>query len=164
MHHHINSEMLAKLNLKKGSSWVYKDSLSGEVRTFYATNYIGWASRDESDDYYETITTTIEADTSHGVMYHDYLEFQLRGNIVSMSSFYRRFTGPGSGEVQGPFTNVVGPMVVRAHTFDEVVPRLTIDSNNYFYIAGGVGIIKMKVSDSAGTAHIWELSSWNIVK
>ncbi len=166
VHYHVDEDLLSTLNFKKGSSWVYKDSLTGEVRTFYATHYIAWESRrqDYDVDYDDVIATTIEADTTHGFQYHDFMELDISGDKVGVKYFYYRYKGPGHDVEEDASNRLSNTMVVRAHTFEKVSRRLDLDSNNYAYVAKNIGIIKMDLTDVAGTRHVWELSSWNIVK
>ncbi|MBA3829736.1 MAG: hypothetical protein H0X33_12420 [Taibaiella sp.] len=181
----INSDLAAAFDFNKGSYWIYKDSLTGQIDSFYEfrRDYFSLTHGDYLNDHETMYVLQSNAAHTDSIEWHFYLAQDIYG-----IAWYNKF-GEFSPLFQYPYklgggkasyainivTNIYPSYTVNNQIFSNVVlvndsinnTPYPIDSywNDWFYITANVGIIKMRLFHPYYSINrVWELQSWHIVK
>jgi hypothetical protein len=83
----IDTDIQANFNYKPGTYWIYQDSLSGQVDSFYVTDNGGLRSTDENGVYLDAIGIIIKQKNISSIPGDDTIEWELglMSNYISLS-------------------------------------------------------------------------------
>ncbi|MBA3829380.1 MAG: hypothetical protein H0X33_10625 [Taibaiella sp.] len=185
-HQGINSDLAAAFDFNKGSYWIYRDSLTGQIDSFYEFQR-DFVTQLSANKQYSTDQITMHVLQSNAT-HTDYIEwhfllgedeygitwFNKYGEFTPLFKYPYQLGGRVYSMSQNIVTNVYPSYTVNSQIFNNVVlvndslngpPPQTSYWNDWFYIAANVGIIKMKLYHPYDSINrVWELQSWHIVK
>ncbi|MCF8449733.1 MAG: hypothetical protein K9G49_07675 [Taibaiella sp.] len=157
----ISSELKKRFTFKKGSYWIYKDSITGRYDTFTVTafsNAIG-----NEPNYIESQVSSIRSSRSDSFSFN-----------VNLTGSYLRIlfqTFNIASGVSYPYQKqykIYEKYHIDGSDFDSVVERYFAssdggwDSRSSCFIKTDIGFVKMRfVTDSIN--NIWELKEWKIL-
>jgi len=181
----INPDLLKYFSYKPGTYWVYKDSIAGEIDSFYVTDNTKSSSTGPPNidginiSIHQVKEDGLGLDSTVWVMilaenFVSYLSRGLPGNVDR--DYSGLFSYPFQVEVIGSesinfkeavVTNISLTLTVASTSFNNVAETHYYGYNydDWSYINTDVGIIKMRWSDTANINNkVWELQRWNIVR
>jgi len=190
----IDADIVANFGYKVGSYWIYKDSLSGQIDSFYVYRY-GRAVLNNSGTLLDNIGIYIGQQKISGPGATDTIDwaFGLWSNYISLSWTLTRFgqiadqigftvfisypfslghpNGYYGGISGGNVTEILPKYVLNGNSYDSVaVLNYNGNVNGYpindtYYINTKIGVVKMSLNHVNGSVlRVWELQRWNIVK
>jgi len=181
----INPDLLKYFSYKPGTYWVYKDSIAGEVDSFYVTDntkstytgppnidvvYVGIHQMNENglgDDSTKWVMNLSENSLSYSVRAQPVMG---DCDYSPLFSFPFQITTLGSESTnfkEGAITNVFPTLSVASANFNNVaqIHYYGYNLDDWYYINTDVGIVKMRWSDTSNINNkVWELQRWNIVR
>jgi hypothetical protein len=172
-HTPINADMKRYFSFKKGTYWIYKDSLSGEMDSFIVlTNTYttiatsnGEIEDEEIDDISVYTNGVFNSISCSWVLINN-----LVGYIISIDQtglnyqlfiypFQQGYTSPTTGYT---ITNVFATYYLDGNTFNTVAQIYQNGYSDLFYISIDAGIIKMKFNHTP-LQKTWELQRYKIL-
>jgi len=180
----VDADLKAAFSYLPGTYWIYRDSISGHVDSFFVTQDTHNNYNYNSQYTFDQITVRITAYNVASFADSDTWEISLYQSTIAIDydiDLYSKNTdGIDYYPLTYPFTDgeyigstgtnvntlsILGNYVVDGKTFNNVAQVNYVDgTNDYFYISSDVGIIKMRLYDNVDSVHVWELERWNIVK
>ena len=190
----IDADIVANFGYKVGSYWIYKDSLSGQVDSFYVYQY-GGGVLDNNGTLIDDIGVYIGQQKISGAGTTDTIEWALglRSNYISLRWTLTRFgqtvdriafpifisypfslghpSDNRGGISGGNVTEILPTYLLNGNSYDSVaVLTYSGNVNGYpindtYYINAKIGVVKMSLNHVNGSVlRVWELQRWNIVK
>ena len=190
----VNDSLKAAFNFQPGTYWIYRDSISGEVDSFYVqTNY---TNNNNNVSYtYDVIRIHIVAYYNSPSSYADW-DYYYAGNEIDMdyggSNMQTCYYAPF---INYPFQNsitlfrysssyfvtdsalvkkIYSTYTVNGNAFTDVAEvnhsldtsgTGLLDYNDVFYMCPAVGMIKMRLNHPKDSINrVWEILRWGIVK
>ncbi len=171
-HTPVSKELKSDFNFKVGSYWVYKDSLSGRIDSFFVVSNVdtsiitSYGGHDYPKKSYESIRISVlEYNVNHFPnAVTSYWNYTFEGFDVLLSPYHYFFQYPGKdsfsianmgvpGYDTGKLNNVFPDYHIYTSSFATVAvinhhfaaSKTTYRYNDLFYISPGIGIIKMSL-------------------
>ena len=187
----INAELKAAFNYKPGTYWIYKDSVSGMVDSFYVGSNVLTVGESPIDylDILIAEENIFPGSPNSKKYYWEYIYqsdvinvvFSFLGNISPIRydnfinyPFQQTIHGLSQGYEGDPDTSFVNLLSAYTHngiTYNNVaqirhyVTAPIVAYNDLFYLSADVGFIKMNLKHPLDTLYrVWELQRYNIVK
>ncbi len=158
-HYPVNAELKAAFNYKPGTYWIYRDSISGEVDSFFVTRYDSSFHQEPEKDYsYDVITIRVavlniepKVDTEQKYFEYAYVQnaisayYRYKDTIWKVVEYVPLINYPyekaltasvGLGNVYsinetGSLTNTFPTYIVTGKTFNNVAEVNHISEINY---------------------------------
>jgi hypothetical protein len=190
----IDADVVANFSYKVGSYWIYKDSLSGQVDSFYVYRY-GGAALNNSGTLLDNVGIYIGQQKISGPGTTDTIDWAwgLWSNYISLSWTLTRFgqiadqigftvfisypfslghpNGFYGGISGGNVTEILPKYLLNGNSYDSVaVLNYNGNVNGYpindtYFINAKIGIVKMSLNHTNGSLlRVWELQRSNIVR
>ena len=181
----VDSAFKANFNYQPGSYWIYRDSLSGRVDSFYVTQNMTAYVTPKWTESINIQVSEKNTDGSHPADSGAWV-YTLEGTDAALNYFdssnelvfaYNPFFiyPPGTAFLYDDqvsdtpvILNTMGSYTVNGNTYSNVTDiehRATGYPANYFFINDSAGIIKMELSTSSGAlSHVWELQRYHIIR
>jgi len=177
-HRIIDADLKGAFDFQPGTYWIFKDSLTGQIDSFYVrgTSMANNTSNnpsytyDEMDiDIKEVNESPIGADTARwGIDLEQnkiYLSDWYIDNFADYDPIVYPFTsGTQTSAVYNQSIILLNTVTSGINSFNNVaIINFTGGLNDYFYLNADVGFVKI-VLNQRGANRVWELQRWNIVK
>lgn len=177
----INDNLKKDFNFKRGSYWVYKDSISGRIDSFAVV---------KSDSG----SATMEINTKPSLQDYINIFIDEYSVVVGISTIHWEWNLIGSAAYinifPGPFfyypvvTGQTFPFIYDRCTVTNIFPNYSIGGsalsnvaeinhydttspkkyNDWLYVNSDVGIVKMRLNPQDSVPFVWELQRYNIVR
>jgi len=178
----VNADLKAAFSFKPGSYWIYKDSISGEIDSFFVRQLVSTYNAITPNIPYtvdQVLTCITEWNTNNHADSNVWQISLIINNLyisydASAAYLYLLSYGPG---ISYPFTNVYASDTVLVlntysllgNNFENVVEVHYVESSplysDYFYLCPDIGMVKIVFNHSYDTTNrVWELQRYDIVK
>lgn len=149
----VDSATEKNFSFKTGSYWVYRDSLSGKVDSFFVSR--NGSNVDDNNVEYKATYLEVRGDSSEiGAGYY------LHKNNVDFS-FVQLNTGCGFTYPYSSDKKILADMSLNGSKYDSVAEILG-GNWSYYYACASVGIIKMRIMKDGVLNRVWELQRYKI--
>jgi len=178
-HKIIDADLKGAFDFQPGTYWIFKDSLTGQVDSFYVRN--NWSSvyTNASPSFtYDAIIVDIKEVNEYPFGLDTSMwEITMDQSEVGFSDWYGSYY-LNLDPTTYPFTSGIQPYAVYPHTvnlfnsfssngstFNNIAEiHFTSTIDDYLYIDNNVCFIKMILNQPGISERIWEIQRWNIVK
>ena len=182
----VDDCLKAAFSFKEGSYWIYRDSISGEIDSFYVTSLSSQNYTNTNPSFtFDVITTSIiqrdENNPNAGV---STWKIQLEKNTITFrydieAQYIYRINydpinypfidGADYGNVYFEHVNLLNNVTISGNNFTSIGILYASSGNglfnNYFYLNPKIGIVKINQQQGFDSTYkVWEIQRWKIIK
>lgn len=177
----IDSDIIANFDYKVGSYWIYKDSISGQVDSFYVYQNNGIGSIDDNGTLVDGIGIYLNQEKISGPGVADTIKwvFDLESNFIALGLTLTRFgqivdqisfpvfisypfslghpSGNHKGISGGNVTEILSKYLLNGNSYDSVAVLIYNGNvngypiNDTYFINDKIGIVKMSLNHINGS-------------